>query len=77
VSERGILPAGIGGTRRSRDVQPRLAAIRSNLGEAGGLDAALRTLAGQPFGTVLLIAVAIGLAAFGVYCFAAARSHRT
>ena len=54
-----------------------IAAVRSNPGQAGGLDAALRTLAGQPFGPILLIAVAIGLAAFGVYCFAAARSHRT
>jgi hypothetical protein len=54
-----------------------LAAIRSNSAEAGGLDAALRTLAGQPFGPVLLIAVALGFAAFGIYCFAAARSHRT
>jgi hypothetical protein len=54
-----------------------LAAIRSNPGEAGGLDAALRTLAAQPFGTFLLIAVAIGFAAYGIFCFAAARSHRS
>jgi uncharacterized protein DUF1206 len=54
-----------------------LAAFRSNPGEAGGLDAALRTLADQPFGTALLIAVSLGFAAYGVYCFAAARSHRT
>ena len=54
-----------------------IAAVRSNPGQAGGLDAALRTLAGQPFGPILLIAVAVGLAAFGVYSFAAARSHRT
>jgi Domain of Unknown Function (DUF1206) len=53
-----------------------LAALRSDAGAAGGLDAALRTLAGQPFGPVLLVAVAIGFAAFGVYCLAAARSHR-
>ncbi|HEV2783321.1 MAG TPA: DUF1206 domain-containing protein [Actinophytocola sp.] len=54
-----------------------LAAFRSNPNEAGGLDAALRTLADQPFGTFLLIAVALGFAGYGVYCFAAARSHRT
>lgn len=54
-----------------------VAALRRNPGKAGGLDGALRTLAAQPFGIVLLIAVAIGLAAFGIYCFAAARSHRT
>jgi hypothetical protein len=54
-----------------------LAAIRRDPGEAGGLDAALRTLADQTYGTALLLAVAIGFAAYGVYCFAAARSHRT
>lgn len=54
-----------------------LAAIRANPDEAGGLDAALRTLANQTFGPVLLFAVAVGFAAFGIYCFAAARSHRT
>jgi hypothetical protein len=54
-----------------------IAAIEADPGEAGGLDAALRTLAAQPFGPVLLAVVAVGLAAFGVYCFAAARSHRT
>ncbi|PPK67958.1 DUF1206 domain-containing protein [Actinokineospora auranticolor] len=53
------------------------AAIDSDAGEAGGLDSALRTLAEQPFGTALLIAVALGFAAFGIYCFAAARAHRT
>jgi Domain of Unknown Function (DUF1206) len=54
-----------------------LAAIRANPGQAGGLDAALRTLAGQPFGAALLFAVALGFAGYAVYCFAAARSHRT
>jgi len=53
------------------------AAFQSNSKEAGGLDAALKTLAAQPFGTVALIVVAIGLAAFGVYGFAAARAHKT
>jgi hypothetical protein len=54
-----------------------LAALRSNPGEAGGLDAALRTLAAQPFGTFILIVVALGFAAYGLFCLAAARSHRT
>jgi hypothetical protein len=53
------------------------AALSSDAGKAGGLDAALRTLAGQPFGPVLLVIVAVGLAAFGVYCFAAARAHKS
>jgi hypothetical protein len=53
-----------------------LAALRANPGEAGGLDKALRALAAQPYGTFLLLLVAVGLAAFGVYCFASARARR-
>jgi hypothetical protein len=53
------------------------AAFRSNSQEAGGLDRALKTLAAQPFGTAALVIVGIGLAAFGVYCFAAARAHKS
>jgi hypothetical protein len=53
------------------------AAFQSNPEEAGGLDRALKTLAAQPFGTVALVVVAVGLAAFGVYCFAAARAHKS
>ena len=37
--------------------------------KAGGLDAALKTLAAQPFGVVLLVVVGLGLAAYGCYCF--------
>lgn len=54
-----------------------VAAFQSQPEEAGGLDRALKTLAAQPFGTVALVIVAIGLAAFGVYCFAAARAHKS
>jgi hypothetical protein len=52
------------------------AALQANSQEAGGLDRALRTLAAQPFGTAALVVVGVGLAAFGVYCFAAARAHK-
>jgi len=38
-----------------------------------GLDGALHTLRGQPFGAFLLTAVALGLAAYGVYSFARAK----
>lgn len=44
--------------------------------KAEGLDAALKTLAGQPYGTVLLVAVAAGLASHGIFCFFDARYHR-
>ncbi|MGW0517823.1 DUF1206 domain-containing protein [Crossiella sp. NPDC003009] len=54
-----------------------LAAINHDPKQAGGLDAALRTLAAADYGPYLLGLVALGLAAFGVYCFAEARCHRT
>lgn len=54
-----------------------LAALHGNPEEAGGLDRALRTLAAQPFGPVILVAVALGLVAYGAYCFAAARAQRS
>lgn len=41
-----------------------------------GLDAALKTLAGQPYGAVLLSLVAVGLACFGVYCLFDARYRK-
>jgi uncharacterized protein DUF1206 len=53
-----------------------VAAIKLDPNKAGGLDAALRTLAAQPFGVLLLVVVALGLAAYGGYCFAEARCRR-
>jgi hypothetical protein len=41
--------------------------------KAGGMDAALSTLRSQPFGSALLTAMAVGIAAFGLYCFYWAR----
>ena len=52
------------------------AAISYDPEKAGGLDAALGTIREQPFGTVLLIVMALGFAAFGVYCFVWARRAR-
>jgi hypothetical protein len=46
------------------------AATSDSSARSKGLDGALRTLAAEPFGTILLIIVALGFAAFGVYCFA-------
>ncbi|MEU0877612.1 DUF1206 domain-containing protein [Lentzea sp. NPDC005914] len=51
-----------------------LAAVKADPEQSGGLDKALHTLAEQPYGMFLLSAVAIGIAAFGVYCFVAARA---
>jgi hypothetical protein len=52
------------------------AAIDYDPEKAGGLDAALRTIKEQPFGSVLLTVLAIGIAAFGVYAFAWSRNAK-
>jgi Domain of Unknown Function (DUF1206) len=49
------------------------AAISFDPNKAAGLDTALRTVLDAPFGTFLLTLVALGLVAFGVFCFARAR----
>lgn len=41
--------------------------------KSGGLDEALQTLRDQPFGPVLLCAVAAGIGCYGLFCFAQAR----
>ena len=53
-----------------------LAGVRGAPDQATGLDGALRTLLGAPFGKVLLTLVALGFAAFAVYSFARARHAR-
>lgn len=54
-----------------------VAAVRSDPAKATGLDVALRTLAAQQYGPVLLVLIAIGLAAFAVFTFFDARHRRT
>ena len=49
------------------------AAVTFDPARATGLDGALRTILGAPFGKVLLTLVAIGIAAFGAYCLVRAR----
>lgn len=53
------------------------AALSYDPDKAGGLDDALKTVRDQPYGPVLLSLVAIGLAAFGLFCFAWARYVKT
>lgn len=53
-----------------------VAGVQHDPQESRGLDAALTTLAQQPFGTVLLLAVALGFAAYGVYSLLTARRHK-
>lgn len=52
------------------------AALRHNAAQSRGLDAALRTLAGKPYGELLLVLIAAGFAAFGVYCFFQAKYRK-
>lgn len=53
-----------------------VAAVRFDPSKANGLDPALKALAEQPFGMFLLVVVAVGLAAYGVFCFFDAKYHR-
>jgi len=53
-----------------------VAAVAYDPGRSTGLDGALRTLATRPFGELLLLTVALGLAVFGVYCFGQARYRK-
>lgn len=53
-----------------------IAAIKHEPDKATGLDTALSTLADQPYGTVLLLVVALGFACFGAYCFLDARFRK-
>lgn len=52
------------------------AALTYDPEQAGGMDAALTTVSEQPFGTVLLAIMALGLASFGLFCFVWARRAR-
>lgn len=49
------------------------AALHERAAEATGLDGALKSLLDQPFGTALLVAMAVGFAAFGLYSFSRAK----
>jgi hypothetical protein len=49
------------------------AGIHKQAAKASGLDGALKSLRDEPFGTVLLVLMAAGFAAFGLYSFARAK----
>ncbi|HET8560645.1 MAG TPA: DUF1206 domain-containing protein [Marmoricola sp.] len=49
------------------------AAITHDAGKSGGLDQALHEVLRQPFGSPLLVAMAVGIACYGLFCFARAR----
>ncbi|MEV1145504.1 DUF1206 domain-containing protein [Micromonospora sp. NPDC049799] len=53
-----------------------LAAVNYDPERARGLDAALRTLREQSYGQILLTIVALGIAAFGVFCLLQSRYRK-
>jgi hypothetical protein len=52
------------------------AALQHRVGKTTGLDGALRSMRDLPAGTVILLGIALGLMAYGVYSFARARYAR-
>ena len=52
------------------------AAIQQRAGKVTGLDGGLRSMRDLPAGTAILLGIALGLAAYGVYSFARARYAR-
>ncbi|WP_405218951.1 DUF1206 domain-containing protein [Agrococcus sp. Ld7] len=52
------------------------AAITHDPEQAGGLDGALQSLTTVPGGVIALIAIAVGLILYGIYCFARGLWHR-
>jgi hypothetical protein len=53
-----------------------VAAVNYDPEKARGLDAALRALREQSYGTILLTLVALGIAAFGAFCFLQSRYRK-
>jgi hypothetical protein len=53
-----------------------IATFTADPAKGAGLDAAVKSLGHAPFGKFLLIAAAIGFAAYGAYCFVLARFAR-
>ncbi len=53
-----------------------IAAATAAPAKAGGIDSAFRAVAGAPYGRVVLIAGAVGMAAFAVFALAEARWRR-
>jgi hypothetical protein len=53
-----------------------IATLQADPSKASGLDAAVKTLGQAPFGKFLLIAAALGIAAFGAYSFIRSRYAR-
>ncbi|WP_194818342.1 DUF1206 domain-containing protein [Nocardia sp. XZ_19_385] len=68
--------AALGAVYAGAGVLVIVAAVQSQPQKATGLDVALKTLAAEPYGTVLLLIVALGLAAFAIFTFFDARFRK-
>jgi hypothetical protein len=66
---KGLVLAGAG-------VLVIIATLQADPSKATGFDAAVKALGHAPFGKVLLLAAAVGIAAFGVYSFVRSRYGR-
>ncbi|GAB36779.1 DUF1206 domain-containing protein [Gordonia otitidis] len=66
---KGIVLAGAG-------ILVIVAAVTADPSKATGIDGAMKTVAGWPAGQFLLVIAALGLAAYGIYCFVMARYAR-
>jgi hypothetical protein len=66
---KGLALAGIG-------VLVIMASLQSDPSKSTGLDAAIKTVGEAPFGKILLIVAAVGIAAFGAYSFVRSRYGR-
>jgi hypothetical protein len=53
-----------------------VAAVKFDPDKARGMDAALKTLAGHAYGVWLLALIALGFAAFGIFCFSQAKYRK-
>jgi hypothetical protein len=53
-----------------------VATLTADPAKAAGIDAAVKTLGQAPFGKILLLIAALGIAAYGAYCFVLARFAR-
>jgi hypothetical protein len=79
---RGITALGVGGYTAKglvfvgAGILVLVATLRFDPSKATGIDGALKTLGAAPFGKFLLIAAALGIAAFGAYSFVRARYAR-
>jgi hypothetical protein len=46
-----------------------VAAVTYDAEKARGLDATIKTVSGQAYGSILLTLIALGVLAFGIFCF--------